>query len=115
MKFFFEGEEEAGSPHLNEILKKYAPQLQSDLWVICDGPVHQSGKKQIVFGVRGDTHLDLTIYASKRPLHSGHYGNWAPNPALQLATLLASMKNENIRLKNFFEGIETMAALMMMR
>lgn len=115
MKFFFEGEEEAGSPHLNEILKKYAPQLQSDLWVICDGPVHQSGKKQIVFGVRGDTHLDLTIYASKRPLHRGHYGNWTPNPALQLATLLASMKNENIRLKNFFEGIETMAALMMMR
>src|SRR5829696_5906753 len=77
LKFFFEGEEEANSPHLNEILEKYRPLLQSDLWIICDGPVHQSGKKQIVFGVRGDTHLDLTVYASKRPLHSGHYGNWA--------------------------------------
>jgi hypothetical protein len=54
------------------------------LWIICDGPVHQSGKKQIVFGVRGDTHVDVTVYASKRPLHSGHYGNWAPNPAMML-------------------------------
>lgn len=107
LKFFFEGEEEAGSPHLDEILKKYAPQLQSELWIICDGPVHQSGKKQIVFGVRGDTHLDLTVYASKRPLHSGHYGNWAPNPALQLATLLASMKNEKgkVTIKGFYDDV----------
>ena len=45
LKFFFEGEEEAGSPHLNEILENYRPLLQSDLWIICDGPVHQSGKK----------------------------------------------------------------------
>jgi acetylornithine deacetylase/succinyl-diaminopimelate desuccinylase-like protein len=107
LKFFFEGEEEAGSPHLNEILEKYRPLLQSDLWIICDGPVHQSGKKQIVFGVRGDTHLDLTVYASKRPLHSGHYGNWAPNPALMLVKLLASMKDENgrVTIKGFYDDV----------
>ncbi|ANE52120.1 M20/M25/M40 family metallo-hydrolase [Flavisolibacter tropicus] len=107
LKFFFEGEEEAGSPHLNEILEKYRSLLQSDLWIICDGPVHQSGKKQIVFGVRGDTHLDLTVYASKRPLHSGHYGNWAPNPAMMLAKLLASMKDENgrVTIKGFYDDV----------
>ncbi len=105
LKFFFEGEEEAGSPHLNEILEKYKSLLQSDLFVICDGPVHQSGKKQIVFGVRGDAHLDLTVYASKRPLHSGHYGNWAPNPAMMLAKLLASMKDESgrVTVKGFYD------------
>ena len=107
LKFFFEGEEEAGSTHLNEILEKYRPLLQSDLWIICDGPVHQSGKKQIVFGVRGDAHLDLTVYASKRPLHSGHYGNWAPNPAMMLAKLLASMKDENgrVTIKGFYDDV----------
>lgn len=107
LKFFFEGEEEAGSTHLNEILEKYRPLLQSDLWIICDGPVHQSGKKQIVFGVRGDTHLDLTVYASKRPLHSGHYGNWAPNPAMMLVKLLASMKDENgkVTIKGFYDDV----------
>jgi len=107
LKFFFEGEEEAGSPHLNEILEKYQSLLQSDLWIICDGPVHQSGKKQIFFGVRGDTHLDLTVYASKRPLHSGQYGNWAPNPAMMLAKLLASMKDENgrVTIKGFYDDV----------
>ncbi|MDQ3683859.1 MAG: M20/M25/M40 family metallo-hydrolase [Bacteroidota bacterium] len=107
LKFFFEGEEEAGSPHLNEILEKYRSLLQSDLWIICDGPVHQSGKKQIAFGVRGDAHLDLTVYASKRPLHSGHYGNWAPNPAMMLAKLLASMKDEagKVTVKGFYDDV----------
>ena len=107
IKFFFEGEEEAGSQHLNEILDKYKSLLQSDLWIICDGPVHQTGKKQIVFGVRGDAHLDLTVYASKRPLHSGHYGNWAPNPAMRLAKLLASMKDENgrVKVKGFYDDV----------
>lgn len=107
LKFFFEGEEEAGSTHLNEILEKYKPLLQSDLWIICDGPVHQSGKKQIVFGVRGDAHIDLTVYASRRPLHSGHYGNWAPNPAMMLAKLLSSMKDDNgkVTVKGFYDDV----------
>ena len=107
LKFFFEGEEEAGSPHLNEILDNYKALLQADLWVICDGPVHQSGKKQVVLGVRGDTHLDLTVYASKRPLHSGHYGNWAPNPAMMLVELLASMKDESgrVTIKGFYDDV----------
>jgi acetylornithine deacetylase/succinyl-diaminopimelate desuccinylase-like protein len=59
--------------------------------------VHQSGKKQVVFGARGDTNVDVTVYAAKRPLHSGHYGNWSPNPAMLLARLLASMKDDEGR------------------
>ncbi len=112
LKFFFEGEEEAGSPHLHEILEKHKSLLQSDLWIICDGPVHQSGKKQIVFGVRGDTNIDITVYASKRPLHSGHYGNWAPNPAMMLAELLASMKDENgkVAIKGFYDDVTPLSA-----
>ncbi|KAK6021450.1 hypothetical protein OSTOST_12876, partial [Ostertagia ostertagi] len=97
LKFFFEGEEEAGSPHIAGLLQKYRKLLSSDLWIICDGPIHQSGKKIISLGVRGDAHLDLTVYGPKRPLHSGHYGNWVPNPGMLLAQLLASMKNDSGR------------------
>lgn len=97
IKFFFEGEEEAGSPHLAEIIKAHHELLEADAWIICDGPVHQSGKKQVVFGARGDVNVDVTVYAAKRPLHSGHYGNWSPNPALMLARLLASMKDTDGR------------------
>ena len=97
IKFFFEGEEEAGSPHLGEIINLNKELLAADVWIIGDGPVHQSGRKQVVFGARGDTNLDLTVYAAKRPLHSGHYGNWSPNPAHMLARLLASMKDDDGR------------------
>ena len=38
--------------------------------------------------------VDLTVYGANRPLHSGHYGNWSPNPAMLLARLLASMKDD---------------------
>ena len=94
IKFVFEGEEEAGSSHLGEIIKLNKDLLESDAWIICDGPVHQSGTKQVVFGARGDVNVDVVVYAAKRPLHSGHYGNWAPNPAMLLARLLASMKDD---------------------
>jgi acetylornithine deacetylase/succinyl-diaminopimelate desuccinylase-like protein len=108
LKFFFEGEEEAGSDHLGEILTRHKDLLKSDAWIICDGPVHQSGRKQVVFGVRGVTVIDLTTYGAIRPLHSGHYGNWSPNPALLLAQLLSSMKDENGRvlIKNWNDDTE---------
>lgn len=105
IKFFFEGEEEAGSPHLGEIFQKYTDLLQSDLWVLCDGPVHQSGRKAISFGARGDAHVEVTLYGPSRPLHSGHYGNWAPNPGWMLAKLLASMKDERgrVTIRGFYD------------
>jgi len=97
LKFLFEGEEEAGSPHLGQIIDRYRALLTADVWLMCDGPVHQSGLKQVVFGARGDVNVDLTVYGAKRPLHSGHYGNWAPNPAFLLARLLATMKDDDGR------------------
>jgi acetylornithine deacetylase/succinyl-diaminopimelate desuccinylase-like protein len=113
IKFFFEGEEEQGSGHLVNILDKYQNLLQSDLWIICDGPIHQTGKKQIVFGVRGDAGIDITVYGPSRPLHSGHYGNWAPNPGMRLAKLLASMKTDDgkVTVKGFYEDMKPITAI----
>jgi acetylornithine deacetylase/succinyl-diaminopimelate desuccinylase-like protein len=90
--FFLEGEEEAGSPHLGAYMKAHRDALKVDAWLIFDGPVHPSRRPQLVFGVRGVTGLEITTYGATRYLHSGHYGNWAPNPALELASLLASMR-----------------------
>ena len=108
IKFIFEGEEEAGSPHLGEIIDLHKDLLTTDAWIICDGPVHQSGRKQVVFGVRGDQNVDVTVYGAKRPLHSGHYGNWAPNPAMLLARLLASMKDDSgrVTIAGWYDGVE---------
>jgi len=113
IKFFFEGEEEAGSPHLIEIIKANKELLEADAWIICDGPVHQSGKKQAVFGVRGDQNVDITVYGAKRPLHSGHYGNWSPNPASELALLLASMKDADgkVTIAGWYDDVEPLGEL----
>jgi acetylornithine deacetylase/succinyl-diaminopimelate desuccinylase-like protein len=112
VKFVFEGEEEAGSPHLAEIIRKYKDLLASDVWLICDGPVHQSRRQQIVFGARGVTQIDLTVYGPAHELHSGHYGNWAPNPAMMLARLLASMKDDDgrVTIERFYDGITPLSA-----
>ena len=113
IKLVFEGEEEAGSPHLASIIEKYKGLLGSDVWLICDGPVHQSRRQQIVFGARGIATVDITLYGPNHELHSGHYGNWAPNPAMQLAHLLASMKDDDGRvlIDHFYDGVEPLTEI----
>ena len=92
--FLFEGEEEAGSPHLGEYLQRDKDHFDPvDVWLFFDGPAHQSGRPQITFGVRGSMGMEVTVYGADRNLHSGHYGNWAPDTGLMLAHLLASMKD----------------------
>jgi acetylornithine deacetylase/succinyl-diaminopimelate desuccinylase-like protein len=107
LKVFFEGEEEVGSPRLEDVLREHAPLLQADLWLLCDGPVHQSRRMQLFFGARGVTDLELTVYGPARTLHSGHYGNWAPNPAVELVHLLASMRDRdgNIAIAGFGSAV----------
>src|SRR5215213_10531424 len=95
LKFFFEGEEEAGSPHLRQMLERHRDALKGDAWLFCDGPNHQSGRQQVQLGVRGVTGLDVTVYGPTRPLHSGHYGNWAPNPGAMVSNLIASMRDDD--------------------
>lgn len=92
LKFFFDGEEEMGSPSLRTTIEAHRAALRAELWLILDGPCHPSGKKGVAFGVRGDVNVHLTVFGPKRPLHSGNYGNWAPNPSQSLVNLLASMK-----------------------
>ena len=107
LKFFFDGEEEAGSPHLRAILENHRGLLAADAVIFCDGPVHQSRRQLVAFGARGNASLQITVYGPKAELHSGHYGNFAPNPAMMLAQLLASMKDEDgrVRIAGFYDEV----------
>jgi acetylornithine deacetylase/succinyl-diaminopimelate desuccinylase-like protein len=93
LKFYFDGEEEAGNPNTRALLERHAELLRADGWVFADGPVHQSRRHQVVLGVRGVTDVVITAYGATRALHSGHYGNWAPNPAAVLANFIASLRD----------------------
>jgi acetylornithine deacetylase/succinyl-diaminopimelate desuccinylase-like protein len=113
IRFVWEGEEEAGSPHLEQILDANRDLVHGDLWLVCDGPVDQTGRQTLVFGARGDAHLEVTVYGPNRGLHSGHYGNWAPNPAMMLVQLLAGMKDGSghVLVPHFYDGIQPLGPL----
>ena len=107
LKLFFEGEEEAGSPHLKQMLSAHRELLGADLWLFCDGPVHQSRRWLLSYGVRGSFGFGLTVFGPNRPLHSGHYGNWAPNPIMRLTDLIGSMRDSqgNILIKGYQQQV----------
>jgi acetylornithine deacetylase/succinyl-diaminopimelate desuccinylase-like protein len=98
LKLLLDGEEEQGSPTVGRIIEAHEDLLAADLLLFCDGPMHPSRRTQLVFGVRGDVTVDVTTYGATRPLHSGHYGNWAPNPIMQLAELLVSLRDPTGRI-----------------
>ena len=97
IKVAWEGEEESGSPHLAEVLRRNQALLKSDLWLIGDAPVHQSRRQMIYFGARGIIGLQLTVYGPIKALHDGHYGNWVPNPAVMASNLIAQMRDDDGR------------------
>lgn len=97
VKVLLDGEEEVGSPGIAAAVAGNAALLAADAVVLLDGPVHTSGRPTIAFGNRGVVTVTLTVYGPRAPLHSGHFGNWVPNPALRLARLLATMKDEEGR------------------
>jgi acetylornithine deacetylase/succinyl-diaminopimelate desuccinylase-like protein len=110
VKVFYEGEEEQGSHHLADILRAHADLLRGDVFVLSDGPRHPSGRMQVFFGARGVAGLELTVYGPTRPLHSGHYGNWAPNPAVMLTHLLDSLRDEDgrILIPGFYDDVHAL-------
>ena len=107
LRLVFEGEEEAGSPHLGAFMKSEPSLLRPDAWLICDGPVHQSGLPLLGFGARGTTSVELTVYGPVKGLHDGHYGNWVPNPVSLLAHLLATMRDDEgkVLIPGFLEEV----------
>lgn len=109
LKLLLDGEEERGSPTVGRLLDEHGHLMDADLLLFCDGPMHQSRRTQLVFGVRGGRTLDITTYGAVRPLHSGHYGNWAPNPIMTLAYLLTSMRDETgrILIDGYYDNVAT--------
>ncbi|MFD2585438.1 M20/M25/M40 family metallo-hydrolase [Croceitalea marina] len=107
IKVILDGEEEKSSKPLPAAVKEYRELLEADFLLIADGPVHSSAKPTVVYGCRGITTLSLTTYGPVKPQHSGHYGNYAPNPGFQLAQLLASMKDTEgrVTIKGYYDGI----------
>ena len=107
LKVILDFEEELGSPNLPAAVLRNKELLKADRLVIFDGPRHRLNKPTLTFGARGISTIQLTTYGPIVPQHSGHFGNYAPNPAFKLARLLSSMKDEEGRvlIEGYYEGV----------
>ncbi len=108
VKIILDLQEEAGSQGFLSTLDKYKKHYAADYMIIMDGPAHSSNKPTLTFGCRGVAWFSMTTYGAKLPQHSGHYGNYAPNPVFAMSHLLASMKNEQgrVTIEGYYDGIE---------
>jgi acetylornithine deacetylase/succinyl-diaminopimelate desuccinylase-like protein len=112
IRVLMEGEEEAGSPNLEAAVRAHADRFRADALILVDGPRHASDRVTMNFGSRGLMGALITVYGASRDLHSGNYGNWAPNPALDLARLLASMKQADgrVTVDGFYDDVVPLTA-----
>lgn len=108
LKVIIDTEEELGSPHLSQAVIDNRELLAADLLLIFDGPPHASNEPTVKFGARGIVTITLVTYGPRVPQHSGHYGNYAPNPAFHLSRILATMKDGNgfVVIPGFYDGVE---------
>lgn len=107
IKVLWEGEEEQGSPHFAALVTRHRDLLKTDLLIMGDGPMHQSGKQQINGGNRGIVSFKTTLYGPAKPLHDGHYGSWAPSPTVMVAGLVMSLRDEDgkILIPGFYDDV----------
>ena len=108
LKIIMDFEEELGSPRLPDAVTRNKDLLASDMLVIFDGPPHISNQPTLTYGARGIATVTLEVFGPRVPQHSGHYGNYAPNPAFRLSQLMASLKKENgrVAIPGWYDGIE---------
>ncbi|WP_439879599.1 M20/M25/M40 family metallo-hydrolase [Pontibacter sp. MBLB2868] len=112
LKLLLDGEEELESPYLKETVLAHRQELTADLMISASGEAHQSGLPTIAFGVRGILMLDLTLYTATTDMHSGHFGNFTPNAALEMGHLLALLKDRDgkVKVPGFYDGIVPLTA-----
>lgn len=108
IKVILDSQEEQGSPHLLEAVEKYKEILEADYFLALDGPMHDSLNPTLLYGVRGIIRVTMEVYGPHQAQHSGHFGNYAPNPVFLSSKLLSSMKDYEGRvlIDGFYDGVD---------
>ncbi len=108
VKFLFEGEEEVGSPNLEGFIREHAQRLQADFVISADGAMWRADTPSLNVSSRGLAALEFTVYGPGKDLHSGRHGSGVANPLHVLASLVASLHDENgrVAVKGFYDAVE---------
>ncbi len=98
LKFFVEGEEEAGSPCIDTFLAEYAERLACDVIFVSDTGMYAADVPSLVTAVRGLMYFQVDLRTAAGDLHSGEFGGAAPNAVAALVELLAGLKDADGRI-----------------
>lgn len=107
VKFFFEGQEEIGSPDLPDFVAAEAGLLKADMIFSADGLQWAPGQPQIVDALKGMVSLEIVVAGPRSDQHSGMHGGGIANPAMALAQILASMKSADglVTVDGFYDDV----------
>ena len=107
IKILLDFQEEVGSPTLPEMVINNKNLLKADYLFIMDGARHLSNKPTLTFGARGIATAKWRVFGPKVPLHSGQYGNYAPNPVFEAAQVIGQLKDASgkVTIEGFYDGI----------
>ncbi len=107
LKIIMDFQEELGSPTLPKLVEENRTQFEAEAMLIMDGTRPPGNLPTLMFGARGIATMKLTVFGARRNLHSGQYGNYAPNPVFGLSRLLAAMKDENgqVLIPGYYDGV----------
>lgn len=113
VKVLIEGEEEIGSPNLRSFLETHQDKLSADVLVISDSAMYAEGLPSIVYGLRGLAYLQIDLKGADGDLHSGVFGGAVPNPGMELAKILAQLKdnNERVLVPGFYDKVLDMTVI----
>lgn len=111
VRFFFEGEEEIGSPNLAPVFDEHAAELGCDAVYSADGFQWAEDQPSLTLALRGICGVQLDVRGPARDLHSGGYGGTVHNPAFALSTILASMVDDEGRvlIDGFYDDVEALS------
>ncbi|BCH05232.1 hypothetical protein MesoLj131b_72310 (plasmid) [Mesorhizobium sp. 131-2-5] len=107
VSMFFEGEEESGSPSMEQFLDEAGQELRADVMLLCDTYLWNDAVPAVTVMFRGLLEEEIEVTCANRDLHSGAYGNAARNPIQVLAELIASLRGESgeVAIEGFYEDV----------
>ncbi len=112
LKFFFEGQEEIGSPQLGDFIPKHTDLLACDMVLSSDGGQWSEEQPLVLVGLRGGCGVQIDVKAAKADLHSGMYGGMVQNPIHALTTIIAGLHaaDGRVTVPGFYDQVRPLSA-----
>lgn len=111
VKFIFEGEEEIGSPSLEDFCRENKELLKSDIILVSDTSMVSAETPSLTTGLRGLAYWEIEVTGPNRDLHSGHFGGAVANPINVLCKIIADITDEKgkITIPGFYDDVEELS------